>query len=79
MTSGHQRTRNALANLKALESFESSFSQSALFCIWKEATVKLQDESQDIVYGVTTIQRCCTELKALRADTAWEDYSHRIF
>ena len=43
----------------------------------KEATVKLQGQSQDIAYGIATIQRCCAELKTLRADI--DNYSHRIF
>ena len=72
--------RNALAHLKALESFEFIYvlitlQRSLLYL--KEATVKLQGQNQDIVYGVTTIQRCCTELKTLRADI--DLYSHRIF
>ena len=72
--------RNALAYLKALESFEFvyvliSLQRSLLYL--KEATVKLQGQSQDIAYGITTIQRCCTELKTLRADV--DSYSHRIY
>ena len=63
--------RNALAYLKAIESFEFVY---VLICLQrsllylKEATVKLQGQSQDIAYGIITIQRCCTELKTLRAD-----------
>ena len=72
--------RNALAYLKALESFEFvyvliSLQRSLLYL--KEATVKLQGQSQDIAYGIATIQRCCAELKTLRADI--DNYSHRIF
>ena len=66
--------------MKALESFEFIYvlitlQRSLLYL--KEATVKLQGQNQDIVYGVTTIQRCFTELKTLRADI--DLYSHRIF
>ena len=51
--------RNALAHLKALESFEFvyvliSLQRSLLYL--KEATVKLQGQRQDIVYGIATIQ-----------------------
>ena len=49
----------ALAYLKALESFEFLcvliFLQRSLLYL-KEATVKLQGQRQDIVYGIATIQ-----------------------
>ena len=56
--------RNALAYLKALESFEFVYVLFALqrsLLYLKEATVKLQGQSQEIAYDITTIQRCCTE------------------
>ena len=71
--------RNALAYLKALESFEFVYVLISLQCsllYLKEATVKLQGQSQDITYGNTTIQRWCTELKTLREDI--DSYLHRI-
>ena len=63
--------RNALAYLKALEYFEFVYVLISLhksLLSLKEATVKLQGQSEDIGYGITTIQRCCAELKTLRAD-----------
>ena len=71
--------RNALAYLKPLESFEFVYVLISLqhSLLYLRATVKLQGRSQDIPYGIATIQRCCAGLKTLRADI--DNYSHRIF
>ena len=72
--------RNALAYLKALESFEfiytmMTLSRSLLYL--KEAVVKIQGKSKDIVSGVLTVMECCSELKRVREDI--ENYSQHSF
>jgi len=72
--------RNALAHMKALETFEFLYSMvtlhRSLFYL-KEAAVKLQGKHIDIVSGVSTVMQCCTELKVLRENI--DDYSKRIY
>ena len=71
---------NALAHLKAIESFEFIYVlvtlQHSLLYL-KEASVKLQGIHQDIVSGLTLIDRCCSEFKSLRRNVL--DYSAHIF
>ena len=74
--------RDALVHLKALESFEFVYvlltlQRSVLYL--KEAAVRLQGENQnqDIISGYATIEQCCTDLRALRADV--NNYAKRIF
>lgn len=72
--------RNALAHLKALESFEFVYvlvtlQRSLLYM--KEAAVQLQGENQDIVSGYACIEQCCSDLKDLRANV--DKYAERIF
>jgi len=71
---------NALAHLKAIESFEFIYVlvtlQHSLLYL-KEASVKLQGIHQDIVSGLNLIDRCCSELKSLRRNVL--DYSAHIF
>ena len=72
--------RNALAHMKALESFEFLYSMVSLhrsLFYLKEAAVKLQGEDTDMVSGMSTVMQCCNELKALREDI--NGYSKRIF
>ena len=57
--------KNALAHLKALESFEFVYSLVTLFrslSYIKEAVVKLQGKSQDLVSGMGIIEWCSKEL-----------------
>ena len=56
--------KNALAHLKALESFEFVYSLVTLFrslSYIKEAVVKLQGKSQDLVSGMGIIEWCSKE------------------
>ena len=74
--------KNALAHLKALESFEfvyvlTTLQRSGSLLYVKEAVVKLQGKGEDISCGIVVIQQSCTQLKLLRADV--DEYSHRIF
>ena len=72
--------KNALAHLKALESFEFVYSLVTLFrslSYIKEAIVKLQGKSQDLVSGMGIIERCSKELIREREDI--DNYSQRIF
>ena len=63
--------KNALAHLKALESFEFVYAlitlQRSLLYV-KEAVVKLQGKGEDISSGIVVIQQSCTQLKLLRTD-----------
>ncbi len=73
--------KNALAHMKALESFELFVYclitlQRSLF-YFKEAAGKIQATDNDIVSGVTTVMESCADLKKLRENV--EDYSQRIF
>ena len=43
----------------------------------KEAVVKIQGKSKDILSCVSTVMECCSELKRVREDI--ENYSQRIF
>ena len=57
--------KNALAHLNALESFEFVYSLVTLFqslSYIKEAVVKLQEKSQDLVSGMCIIEWCSKEL-----------------
>ena len=72
--------KNALAYLKALESFDFIYtmvtlSRSLLYL--KEAVVKNQGKSKDIVSGVSIVMECCNELKRVREDI--DNYSQRTF
>ena len=72
--------KNALAYLKALESFEFIYtmvtlSRSLLYL--KEAVVKIQGKSKDIVSGVSIVMECCNELQRVREDI--DNYSQRTF
>ncbi len=63
--------KNALAHLKALESFEFVYSLVTLFrslSYMKEAAVKLQGKSQDLVSGMGIIEQCSKELERERED-----------
>ena len=72
--------RNALAHLKALESFEFIYTlttlQRSLFYL-KEPLVKLQGKKEDIVSGLAAIDRCCSELRQLRSNIA--SFTTRIY
>ena len=72
--------RNALAHLKALESFEFVYVlvtlQRSLMHL-KEAAVRLQGENQDIVSGYSMIEQSIGYLKTLRTNV--DDFSLRIF
>ena len=60
--------RYALAYLKILESFEFIYASTTLqrsLLYLKEAAVKLQGPSQDIVSGFVVVEQCTTELKML--------------
>ena len=75
-----ENKNNALAHLKAIESFEFIYvlvtlQRSLLYL--KEASVKLQGINQGIVSGLNLIDRCCSELKSLRRNVL--DYSARIY
>ena len=52
-----------------------TLSRSLLYL--KEAVVKIQGKSKDIVSGVLTVMECCSELKRVREDI--ENYSQRSF
>ena len=71
--------RNALAHLKAIESFEFIYiinlQRSLLYL--KEAVVKLQGKGEDLTSGIALIQDCCKQLKSLRSDV--DEYTQRIF
>ena len=72
--------KNSLAHLKALESFEFIYSLVTLYrsvSYLKEAVVKVQGKGQDLVSGMSVIDRCCTELKRESEDI--DDYSGRIY
>ena len=71
--------RNALAHLKAIESFEFVYVVNTLhrsLYYLKEAIVTLQGKSEDITSGIVLIQQCCEQLQSLRSDV---EYSQRIF
>lgn len=71
---------NAMAHLKAVTNFEFIYTLVSLQCsllYFREASVKLQGVNQDIVSGIALIERCSTELKALRGDVS--NYSDRIY
>ena len=72
--------RNAMAHLKALETFEFLYAlitlQRSLMYL-KEAVVKLQGESQDILSGVSLLEECFLNLNEIRKNV--DDYSKRIF
>ena len=60
---------NALAHLKAIESFKFMYTLVTLQCsllYLKEVSVKLQSINQDIASGPNLIDQCCSELKSLR-------------
>ena len=72
--------RNAPAHLKFLESFEFIYASTTLqrsLLYLKEAAVKLQGQSQDIVSGFLVVEQCTTELKMLRENV--DDYTGCIF
>ena len=72
--------KNALAHMKALESFEFIYSLIALsrsLLYLKDAVIKVQGKNADIVSGVSTVMQCCEELKTVRVDI--DSYSQRIF
>ena len=57
--------RNALAHLKAIESFEFVYVVNTLhrsLYYLKEAIVTLQGKSKDIISGIVLIQQCCEQL-----------------
>ncbi len=66
--------RNALAHMKALESFEFVITLQRSLSYLK---VKIQGRDKDIVSGVSTIMQSCDDLKKLREDV--DAYSQRIF
>ena len=71
---------NALAHMKALESFEFLYSIITLqrsLSYLKDGVVKIQGKDKDIVSGVSIIMESCSELKKLREDV--DSYSQRIF
>ena len=68
--------KNALAHMKALESFEFLYSIITLqrsLSYLKDAVVKIQGKDKDIVFGVSIIMESCSELKKLREDV--DNYS----
>ena len=70
----------ALAQLKALESFEFIYVLVALqrsLMYIKEAVIKLQGEQQDLASGIAQIEKCGKDLKSLRTNA--NDFSSRIF
>ncbi len=73
--------RNSLAHMKAPESF--GFIYSSLVTLYrsmsslKEAVVKVQGKDQDLVSGMSVIDKCCMELKSEREDI--DNYSGRVF
>ena len=72
--------RNALAHLKAIESFEFIYVVNTLhrsLYYLKEAIVTLQGKSEDITSGIALIQQCCEQLQSLRSNV--DEYSQRIF
>ncbi len=72
--------KNALAHLKALESFEFVYSLVTLFrslSYMKEAAVKLQGKSQDLVSGMGKIEQCSKELEREREDI--DNFSEQLF
>lgn len=72
--------RNAMAHLKALENFEFLYTLVTLQrCLMylREAVVKLQGESQDILCGVTLLEQCSLNLKEMRENI--DQFSKRIF
>ena len=72
--------RNALAHLKILELFEFIYALTTLqhsLLYLKEAAVKLQGTSQNIVSGFLVVEQCTTELKMLRENV--DGYTGRIF
>lgn len=71
---------NAMAYLKAVTNFEFIYALVTLqrsLLYFREASVKLQGVNQDIASGIELIERCSTELKALRGDVS--NYSNRIY
>ena len=71
---------NAMAHLKAVTNFEFIYALVTLqrsLLYFREASVKLQGMNQDIASGIALIERCSTELKALRSDIS--NYSDRIY
>ena len=72
--------RNALAHLKALESFEFIYVLVALqrsLMYLKDAAVKMQGENQGIISGYALIEQCITDLTTLRGNV--DEFSQRIF
>ncbi len=72
--------RNTLAHMKALESFEFIYclvTLSRSLSYLKGAVVKVQGKDQDLVSGMSIIDKCCTELKSEREDI--DSYSGRVF
>ncbi len=69
--------RNALAHMKARESFEFIYSMVSLHRSLFEAAVKLQIKDTDIISGMSTVMEYCSELKSLREDI--DGYFKRIF
>lgn len=72
---------NAMAHLKAVTNFEFIYTLVSLqrsLLYFREASVKLQRVNQDIASGIALIERCSTELKALRDVSNYSDriYSH---
>ena len=75
-----ENKRNALAHMKALESFEFVCPMITLqrsLSYLKDAVVKIQGKEKDIVSGVSIIMQSCDDLKKLRQDV--DAYSQRIF
>ena len=72
--------RNAQAHLNSLLSFEFVYTlvtlQRSLLCL-KDAAVKLQVSSRDILSGVTLVEHSSSYIKSLRDNI--DDYAHRIF
>ena len=63
--------RNALAHMKMLESFDFLYSLVTLFrslLYIKEAVIKLQGKTQDLISGMSIIEKCCTDLKQEKED-----------
>ena len=72
--------RNALAHLKAIESFEFIYVVNTLhrsLYYLKEATVTLHGKSEDITSGIALIQQYCEQLQSLKSDV--DEYSQCIF
>ena len=75
--------RNAMAHLKAMESFEFVYCLVALQCTllqFREPAVQLQSHSSDIASAVALVTQTLKEVKSLKqSEGQLASYSGRIF